>query len=133
MPFTPFTDQLPGACRDYFAIDGWADYALSEGRWLWVTRDAPLMTFDSPQLLAHLTNPPPRTGRLMAMLYNNCWYTNFLGDEPGVMEFQFDLLWQPSPNGDAAALAQSLTTEPVVVINPALPEQPSFLKRLYQP
>ncbi|HKM55231.1 MAG TPA: hypothetical protein VJY33_17635 [Isosphaeraceae bacterium] len=22
MPFVPFADQLPGTCRDYFAIDG---------------------------------------------------------------------------------------------------------------
>ena len=29
------------------------------------------------------------------MIYNNFWYTNFLGDEPGVMEFQFDLAWRP--------------------------------------
>jgi hypothetical protein len=132
-PFTPFTDQLPGSCRDYFAFDGWADFTLPEGRWLWVSRDAPLMTFDRPQPLARLTNPPPRTGRLLAMIYNNFWYTNFLGDEPGVMEFQFDLVWQPTASGDAAALAESLTTEPVTVINPALPEQPSFLKHLYQP
>ncbi len=132
-PFTPFTDQLPGSCRDYFAIDGWADFTLPEGRWLWVSRDAPLMTFDRPQPLARLTNPPPRTGRLLAMIYNNFWYTNFLGDEPGVMEFQFDLFWQPTATGDAAALAESLTTELVVVINPTLPEQPSLLKHLYQP
>jgi hypothetical protein len=106
---------------------------VPEGRWLWVSRDAPLMTFDRPQPLARLTNPPPRTGRLLAMIYNNFWYTNFLGDQPGVMEFQFDLVWQPTASGDAAALAESLTTEPVTVINPALPEQPSLLKHLYQP
>lgn len=133
LPFTPFTDQLPGSCRDYFAIDGWADYALPEGRWFWVSRDAPLMTFDRPQPHAKLTNPPPRTGRLLAMIYNNFWYTNFLGDEPGVMEFQFDLVWQRDATGDAAALAESLVTEPVAVINPALAEQPAFLKHLYRP
>ena len=26
LPFVPFRDQFPGTCRDYFAIDGWADY-----------------------------------------------------------------------------------------------------------
>jgi hypothetical protein len=106
---------------------------MPDGRWLWVSRDAPLMTFDRPQPLARLTNLPPRTGRLLAMIYNSFWYTNFLGDEPGVMEFQFDLIWQRDATGDASALAESLTTEPVTVINPALPEQPSFLKHLYQP
>lgn len=133
LPFTPFTDQLPGSCRDYFAIDGWADYSMPHGHWLWVSRDAPLVTFDRPQPLAHLDRPPPGTGRLLAMIYNNFWYTNFLGDEPGVMEFQFDLLWRADDSGDPAALAEGLASEPVVVINPALPEQPSFLQRLYRP
>ncbi len=133
LPFTPFTDQLPGSCRDYFAVDGWADYSMPDGHWLWVSSDAPLVTFDRPQPLAHLDHPPARTGRLLSMIYNNFWYTNFLGDEPGVMEFQFDLAWHPEGAGDAAALAEALTSEPVVVINPALPEQPSFLKYLYQP
>jgi hypothetical protein len=133
LPFTPFTDQLQGSCRDYYAIDGWADYTMPGGHWLWVSADAPLVTFDRPQPLAHLDQPPTRTGRLLAMLYNSFWYTNFLGDEPGVMEFQFDLAWRSDAAGDPAALAEALTGEPVVVINPALPEQPAFIKHLYQP
>ena len=134
-PFTPFNDQLRGSCRDYFAIDGWADYSTPDGHWLWVSRDAPLVTFGGPQPLARLDRPPARTGRLLAMIYNNFWYTNFLGDEPGVMEFQFDLLWRPEIAGDAGSekLAEALLAEPVVVINPSLPEHPAVMKHLYQP
>jgi hypothetical protein len=71
----------------------------------------------------------------VAILYDNCWYTNFQGDSPGVMEFQFDLAWRKQVNGDAeaAALADGLVTEPVMVVNPALSEHPLFLKHLYRP
>ncbi len=133
--FTPFTDQLPGTCRDYFAIDGWAHYETPEGHWLWVTRDAPLIALDGPHPKSRLTAPPARTGRVLAILYDNFWYTNFQGDSPGVMEFQFDLVWRKQLTGDAdaAALAESLVTEPVMVINPVLPEDPVFLKYLYRP
>jgi len=133
--FTPFTDQLPGTCRDYFAIDGWAHYSTPEGHWLWVTRDAPLITLDGPHPKSRLTALPTRTGRLLAILYDNFWYTNFQGDSPGVMEFQFDLVWRKQLAGDAeaAALAESLVTDPVMVINPALPEHPLFLQHLYRP
>ncbi len=133
--FTPFTDQMPGTCRDYFAIDGWAHYATPEGHWLWVTRDAPLVTLDGPHPKSHLTAPPARTGRMLAILYDNFWYTNFQGDSPGVMEFQFDLVWREQLEGDApaAVLADSLVTEPVMVINPALPEHPLFMRNLYRP
>ena len=133
--FTPFTDQLSGACRDYFAIDGWAHYATPDGHWLWVTRDAPLVTLDGPHPKSHLTSPPSRTGRVLAILFDNFWYTNFQGDSPGVMEFQFDLAWHKELAGDqeAESLADALVSEPVVVINPSLPEHPVFMQRLFKP
>lgn len=135
MGFTPFTDQLPGTCRDYFAIDGWAHYATPNGSWLWVTRDAPLVTVDGPHPKSRLSAPPPRTGRMLAIVYDNFWYTNFQGDSPGVMEFQFELAWRPRLQDDTAAetLANALTTDPVLVINPALPENPAILQRLFHP
>ncbi len=133
--YTPFTDQLAGTCRDYFAIDGWAHYTTPAGHWLWVTRDAPLVTLDGPHPKSHLTAPPSRTGRLMAILYDNFWYTNFQGDSPGVMEFQFDLVWHQQLDGDAAAakLASGLLSEPVMAINPAIPEHPLLMQHLFTP
>ena len=133
--FTPFTDQFPGSCRDYFAIDGWAHYATPDGHWLWVTRDAPLITLDGPHPKSRLTLPPARTGRLLAILYDNFWYTNFQGDSPGVMEFQFDLIWRDQLADDRAAeaLAGALVTETVMVLNPSLPEHPLFIQDLYHP
>jgi hypothetical protein len=135
MGFTPFTDQFPGTCRDYFGIDGWAHYATADGHWLWVTRDAPLITFDGPHPKSHLTEPPPRTGRVLAIVYDNFWYTNFQGDSPGIMEFQFDLVWRNQLKGDdeAKTIANALVSEPVMVINPAMPEHPLFIKDLYRP
>ncbi|HPC61146.1 MAG TPA: hypothetical protein PKX23_10835 [Verrucomicrobiota bacterium] len=135
MAFTPFTDQLPGTCRDYFAIDGWAHYGTPEGHWLWVSRDAPLITLDGPHPKSHLDAPPPRTGRVVAIVFDNFWYTNFQGDSPGVMEFQFDLVWGKRIEGDAEAAqwADSLMSEPVMVINPSLPEDPLYLQHLYRP
>ncbi len=95
-PFAPFADQLPGTCRDYFGIDGWVEYRKPEGRWLWVSRDAPLVTFGGPQVLAKRREPPRDMHRVLAMVFNNFWYTNFVGDSHGVMEFQFDLRWSPA-------------------------------------
>jgi hypothetical protein len=135
MAFRPFTDQFPGTCRDYFGIDGWADYGTPDGHWLWVTRDAPLVTLDGPHPKSHLTAPPSRTGRMLAILYDNFWYTNFQGDSPGVMEFRFDLVWRKQLAGDreAESLASSLVTDPVTLLNPSLPENPVFMQRLYKP
>jgi hypothetical protein len=136
MAFVPYRDQLPGTCRDHFAIDGWADYATSAGHWLWVSRDVPLVTFGEHNVLAHRTSGvPDNTHRLFAMLFSNMWYTNFVGDSHGVMEFQFELVWRKTlPNATAVKdLAETLWSEPQVVINPALRESPIYMERLYRP
>ena len=133
VPFVPYQDQLPGTCRDYFAIDRWIEYTTPQGYWLWVSRDAPLVTFGSQQVLARRSTPPAETHRVLAMLYNNFWYTNFVGDSPGVMEFQFDIAWQVRPGAAPADAAETLLAEPPVMINPAQKENPIVIERLYKP
>lgn len=134
-PFVPFQDQLRGTCRDYFAIDGWADYAATDGHWLWASHDAPLITFESPQIWTRRQTPPERPERLLAMLFNNFWYTNFVADEHGVMQFQFDLTWRAKLDAKRAAeeLAESLVAEPVVLINSAGVDNPIVVQRLFTP
>ena len=132
-PFVPFTDQLAGTCRDYFAVDGWADYATAEGHWIWVSRDAPLLTFGSTPTLALSQKSPPDMGLLRAMVYNNFWYTNFAADSPGILEFQFDLVWRAKMEGSAADLAAGLTADPLVMINPGVGEDSRVIRNLYQP
>jgi len=133
MPFVPFSDQLPGTCRDYFAIDGAAVYDTPEGHWLWVSRDVPLIAFGAAPTLAFRTTPPPDVNRLQAMLFSNFWYTNFVADSHGVMEFQFDLAWFPVPQSVAPAAAAALVSELAVLINPDLPEDQHLSRRLFQP
>jgi len=134
LAFVPFADQLPGTCRDYFGIDGWVHYASPEGHWLWVSRDAPLVTFGEPRVLARRMDPPKAVHRVLAMVFNNFWYTNFVGDSHGVMEFQFDLVWRERLSAETVAdLAETLVAEPQVLIQPGLKEDPIFVRRLYTP
>jgi hypothetical protein len=135
VPFVPFKGQLPGTCRDYFAIDGWAHYATADGHWLWASRDAALVTLGSSSVAARRKNPPKDTGRLLATIYDNLWHVNFVGDSPGVMEFQFELVWKAELEKSTRVedIAESLLTEPVVMINPEAKEDPIVIRRLYQP
>jgi hypothetical protein len=135
LPFFPFQDQLPGTCRDYFAIDGWVHYQTPLGNWLWVSRDAPLVAFGAPQLLARRQDTPRDAHRVEAMIFNNFWYTNFVADSHGVMEFRFDLIWRNrfGRPDEAAALAETLLSEPQVFIQPGLMEDPIVTQRLYRP
>jgi hypothetical protein len=135
LTFVPYEDQLPGTCREYFSIDGWTHYQTPAGRWLWVTRDAPLVTFGNSQVLTRPTTPPANPGRILTMVFNNVWFTNFVADSHGAMEFQFDITWQDpdEPRVDPAERAATLLSEPQVVINPALRPSPVFMERLHRP
>ena len=135
MPFVPYEDQLPGSCRDHFTIDGWVQYSTPRGRWLWVSRDAPLATFGGHNILARRDDPPKNANRILAMVFNNVWVTNFVADSHGILEFQFDMALQPPgrPAADPARLAETLQAEPQIVINPGLKEYPIFLDRLHRP
>jgi hypothetical protein len=133
VPFVPYEDQLPGSCRDYFAIDGWVSYSTSDGNWLWVSRDAPLVTFGDTHVLEKLTGTPSDVNRILSIVFNNIWFTNYYADSPGVMEFQYDLVWNERKYNDPAALADSLETDPVVLINPASREHPVIMNDLFRP
>ena len=67
------------------------------------------------------------------MVFNNIWFTNYYADEPGEMEFQYDLVWDEKKYNDPAALAGSLETDPVVLINPAQREHPVIMNDLFRP
>jgi len=126
VPFVPFREQLGATCRDYLALDGWAQYKTADaGEWLWVTRDAAMVTVGGPNTLARLKEPAGEPSRLMAMLFNNFWHTNFVADQHGAMDFQFDLVWREKiDNPDA--LADILMTDPLVLVNPPERADPVF-------
>ena len=135
MPFTLFADQLPGTCRDYFAIDGWLAYATPSGRYLWASRDVPLVRFEQPRPAWNVDQTPKSPGRVYAIALDNTWFTNFVADSHGALEFQFDLAWSPEggePANDARR-AQTLTSEPQVVIQPDLEPDARFLEHLHRP
>jgi hypothetical protein len=132
LPFVPYQDQIPGSCRDYFAIDGWVDYETTQGHWLWVSRDAPLVTFGSHHALARNKRVPEGTDRIMAMVFDNRWFTNFVADSHGAMEFQFDLVWRRALGTvSAEELADSLLVDPQTMITPAWKDDPLVAKHLY--
>jgi len=134
VPFTPFVDQIPGTCRDYFGIDGWVRFATAQGNWFWVSRDAPLVAFGGPHVLARRSDAPGGAHRVLAMVFNNFWYTNFVGDSHGAMEFQFDLTWREKlDQGGVDDLAATLLSEPQVLLQPGLKEDPLVIRRLFNP
>ena len=133
--FIPYKDQLPNTVMDFFPIDNWVKYSYPDGNWIWTTKELPLVTFGNHQVVAKLNKPPENTNKLYAMLYNNIWDVNFLIDQPGEMEFNFDIIWKDKSLDDMNIdnLVTTMQMEPVVFMNPAARENKFILDRLYKP
>lgn len=132
VPFTPYRDQLKGACRDYFAIDGWAHYATAEGHWLWATRDAALACIGSPHVVERHTEEPEARHKILAIVFDNCWHTNFVADSHGTFEFQFELAWSDRMD-NPADVAEALCADLIARVNPPFHETEEELKYIYRP
>lgn len=91
--FTPGKGQLPGSYMDYLAIDGWAHYKSADGQWLWNSEDSPLISFEKPQVGLRNKTLPEGTHRILSIVFDNTWDTNFVADTHGVFEYNYDLIW----------------------------------------
>ena len=49
------------------------------------------------------------------------------------MEYQYDLVWNETKWKDPAAVAGSLETDPVMLINPKEREHPAIMDDLFRP
>lgn len=130
--FRPYIDQIPGTCTDFFTIDGWITYPDENGSWLWSSKEAPLVSFSSPQFAAKRITPPKNMNKVLSMVYNNMWEVNFLNDCPGEMKFHFDLAWK---NGkmveeEASETAATYHLKPFIMLNPKTREDKFTFKRM---
>jgi hypothetical protein len=91
VPMRPDADQIPRTCRDYFAIDGPVTYSKGSRKVVLDCRDNALVTFGGMNDGLGLETLGGKLTPLYAILYNNAWFTNWGGDESGLMEFDFDL------------------------------------------
>ncbi|MCX6638316.1 MAG: hypothetical protein NT090_24960, partial [Acidobacteria bacterium] len=92
----------------------------------------PLVSVGGPHTVERRTAPPEDPHRLLAVVFDNFWHTNFVADSHGEMQFQFDLAWR-GKIGRPGDLAGALVAEPVVLLNPAGRESPELEKNLFRP
>ncbi|NLI47513.1 MAG: hypothetical protein GX414_10455 [Acidobacteria bacterium] len=157
----PEADQLPGACRDFFTVQRWADVSNQRFGVTWATVEAPLVTVgDMVDETAHNDGPTgwkahvASSNTVFSYAMNNYWHTNYKADQAGPASFSyavhphglFDALAayrfgversQPllvCPARDVAAPRSLFTVgSPAVVVTSLipLPERNGFLVRLY--
>ena len=121
----PEKDQIPGSCRNWMEVNGWADVSNKDFGITWVTLDAPLVEVGaiSATLLGGQTNPAvwrkkiDPAQRLYSWALNNHWETNYRAYQQGTIMFRYALqphnVFDPASSTRLATnLAQPLIAAP---------------------
>ena len=100
----PETDQLKGACKNYFTVQRWVDISNDDYGVTWATLDAPLIEIGgitndarATEWIAELT--PSTT--ILSYVMNNYWETNYKAAQDGPTVFRYVL--RPHAGYDEAA------------------------------
>ncbi len=92
----PETDQLPGACKNYFTVQRWVDVSNSDYGVTWATVDAPLVevgaiTNDPRGGVGWIKKLEPST-TLYSYVMNNYWETNYKAGQEGPTTFRYSIM-----------------------------------------
>lgn len=111
-------EQLPGCCRDWVTVSGYADVhtAARGARGLTLAcPDAPLVmiggfNFGRRQLTLDHTRPP----LVLGWLVNNYWTTNFRAAQPGRLRFRYELATHAGFDPVEAARVAACARQPLI-------------------
>ncbi|MBU9736190.1 glycoside hydrolase family 38 N-terminal domain-containing protein [Diplocloster agilis] len=118
LPYIPGEGQLPGSCMDYYATDGFAWYEQGERSWLWNGMDTSLTALGEPHVSERAAKMPEHPDRLLSMIFDNTWDTNFAANSCGIMEFSYEVLADGGfRREELPDVAQALNKEPILIIN----------------
>jgi alpha-mannosidase len=128
----PETDQIPGACKNWFTVQRWVDVSNKDRGITWLTPDAPLVEVGgvTANLIGSL--PDPRAWRdhlepsqtIYSWAMNNHWHTNYKADQEGPTVFRY-LLWPHGSQEPQRAARVALECSQPLVVAPARGELPT--------
>jgi alpha-mannosidase len=129
----PETDQIPGACKNWFSVQRYVDIANKAYGVTWLTPDAPLVEIGgiTANLIGSLSDPrawrakvePSTTIYSWAM--NNHWHTNYRAEQDGPTVFRYFII--PHENDEPARAAQvALEMSQPLLVLPARGEEPTY-------
>jgi hypothetical protein len=118
---SPETDQLPGACKNYFTVQRWVDVSNDDYGITWATPDAPLIEVGA------ITNDPrgktvgwiksiePST-TLYSYVMNNYWETNYKASQEGPITFRYSIEPHDGFNPGKAAKFGAGQSQPLIAV-----------------
>ncbi|MCA9231654.1 MAG: hypothetical protein KDA57_13465 [Planctomycetales bacterium] len=109
----PNQDQLPGACREWFALQNLVHVQDNGFSIAWSSRDAPLFTLSDINRGRWLNHLDFSNGHLFSYVMNNYWYVNYKATQDGEFVFRYSITSGTSLSREQLAAFDSDTRTPV--------------------
>jgi alpha-mannosidase len=118
----PETDQLPGACKNYFTVQRWVDLSNADYGLTWSTPDAPLIEVGTitndprGKTVGWIKNIEPST-TLYSYVMNNYWETNYKASQESSTRFRYSIEPHGSFNPGRAAKFGTEQSQPLIAVS----------------
>jgi len=111
----PETDQLAGACKNFFSVESWVDISNREYGVTWATANAPLVeigeiTAEQPWIKSIKTS-----SSIYSYVMNNYWHTNYKADQEGSVTFAYSIRPHAAFDATEAAKFGTERRQPLIV------------------
>jgi alpha-mannosidase len=111
----PQTDQLAGACKNFFSVESWVDISNREYGVTWATASAPLVelgeiTAEQPWMKSIKTS-----SSIYSYVMNNYWHTNYKADQEGPVTFAYSIRAHAAFDATEAAKFGTERRQPLIV------------------
>ncbi len=125
----PETDQLPGACKNWFPVERWVDISNDRLGVTWSTTEAPLLEVGGLTANLPRSQPDPKvylwkveaSPTIYSWAMNNHWETNYRADQEGETIFHYAIRPHAAYDQTAAARFGVESTEPLIAAPAAGP------------
>lgn len=85
-------EQLPGACRDYFTVQGWVDFNNGSKGITIATPENPMVQLGDFHFGHYQSKFELERSLLLGWITNNYWETNFRAHQPGQVQARYRIL-----------------------------------------
>ncbi len=109
----PNDEHLPGACRDWFAVQRWVTVHTDDAAVVWSPLDTPLITLCDLTPGKWLDTLPINNGTIFAYCLNNYWFTNYKAGQDGGFTFRFDMTSGKAFDPQAACVFGESAVQPM--------------------
>ncbi len=116
VPLEPEAEQLPGSCRDWYAVHRWAEVSDGTVSVVMVPVDAPLVQLGGIQTGRWASRLTARDAVLVSWPMHNHWDTNFKASQGGEVLLRYRLTSMASYDPAAASRFAAETLTPPIIV-----------------